>query len=200
MLCIMKRKDKRELLNKCKWSNISIAKYNRLNGLLTDDVIDTDKIIDIMQIIFEMPKEKLLEMNINDFNELLLQVIKLKEVETQKLKRIYMINGKSYKLKFKYDTWKKEFDVSTDQYMSFMNVLKANPEDIAAILSVVLVPTNAKFNKGYDLLELKSDIENYLSIEDGMGIVFFLNLIFSAYYGIHTETQKVNEAKLNQII
>ena len=174
----------KELLKKCDWNQISISKYEKIKEKIEKmdtenaDNISTDAALEMMSLIYEVDKTELLNLDIKTFNILLNKVLTLQKIDTKQLHKTYKLNGNDYAIGMKYNIWTGEFDIKTDQYLTFMNVLRENPDSMAALLATILVPKCGRFNDGYSLLRLRDDISEHLNVSDGASIIFFLNSMF----------------------
>jgi len=88
------------------------------------------------------------------------------DVVPSEVKKDYILNGRKYTLQ------KAINHISPAQYIDFNNYLKDGEidEKYADILSVFLIPEGMKYNDGYDIDEVKDDINKYMCITDALGI------------------------------
>ena len=87
------------------------------------------------------------------------------------------------KLKYKLGGTTYVFDcsarkVTTAQFIDFGNVKK---EDMTGAISIFLIPENKTYNEGYDLEDVRIDIDKYLSVEEALSICDFFTTLSELY-------------------
>ncbi len=154
------------------WTNLSLNKYNQIKDVFLDaEYTDEDRLLAQVQIIFEKDPLKL------SMKELHKYIGELKffseKVPKMKLKDTYNLGGNVYILK------KNLKDFTVAQWIDFQNFIKegTDTENYANILSIFFFPKGEEeYAEGYDVEQVRSDIDNYLSVADALSISsFFLN-------------------------
>lgn len=155
------------------WTDISIKQYNEIKDLYLDsDLSDEDRLILQIRILFDVDPLKLktseLHKYINDMKFLGEKVPKMK------LKKEYQLGNNTYILK------KDLRDVRVAQWIDFQNFLKdggADTDNYANLLSVFFFPKGeTEYGENYDIEQVRSDINNNLSIAEAMSISSFFLL------------------------
>lgn len=154
------------------WTNLSLNKYNQIKDVFLDaEYTDEDRLLAQVQIIFEKDPLKL------SMKELHKYIGELKffseKVPKMKLKDSYNLGGNVYILK------KNLKDFTVAQWIDFQNFIKegTDTDNYANILSIFFFPKGEEeYAEGYDVEQVRSDINNYLSVADALSISsFFLN-------------------------
>ena len=154
------------------WTNLSLNKYNQIKDVFLDaEYTDEDRLLAQVQIIFEKDPLKL------SMKELHKYIGELKffseKVPKMKLKDSYNLGGNVYILK------KNLKDFTVAQWIDFQNFIKegTDTDNYANIISIFFFPKGEEeYAEGYDVEQVRSDINNYLSVADALSISsFFLN-------------------------
>lgn len=155
------------------WTDISIKQYNEIKDLYLDtELSDEDRLILQINILFNVDALKLktseLHKYINDMKFLGEKVPKMK------IKNEYKLGGNIYILK------KELKDVTVAQWLDFQNFLKdggSDTDNYANLLSIFFFPKGeTEYGDGYDIEQVRSDINNHLSIAEAMSISSFFLL------------------------
>ena len=155
------------------WTELSLKKYNEIKDLYLDtDLSDEDRLILQIRILFDVDPLKLktseLHKYVNDMKFLGEKVPKVK------LKSTYKLGENTYTLK------KDLRDFTVAQWLDFQNFLKdggGDSDNYANLLSVFFFPKGEdEYGDGYDIEQVRSDINNYLSIAEAMSISSFFLL------------------------
>ena len=166
------------------WTQLSLNKYNQIKDVFLDaEYTDEDRLLAQVQIIFGKDPIKL------SMKELHKYIGELKffseKVPKMKLKDSYNLGGNVYVLK------KNLKDFTVAQWIDFQNFIKegTDTDNYANIISIFFFPKGEEeYAEGYDVEQVRSDINNYLSVADALSISsFFLNyrkvlLILSLLY------------------
>ena len=154
------------------WTNLSLNKYNQIKDVFLDaEYTDEDRLLAQVQIIFDKDPLKL------SMKELHKYIGELKffseKVPKMKLKDTYNLGGNVYVLK------KNLKDFTVAQWIDFQNFIKegTDTDNYANIISIFFFPKGEEeYAEGYDVEQVRSDINNYLSVADALSISsFFLN-------------------------
>ena len=154
------------------WTDISINQYNNIKDLYLDtELSDEDRLILQINILFGVDALKLktseLHKYINDMKFLGEKVPKMK------IKNEYKLGGNVYTLK------KELKDVTVAQWIDWQNFLKdgSDTDNYSNLLSIFFFPKGeTEYGDGYDIEQVRSDINNYLSIAEAMSISSFFLL------------------------
>ena len=151
------------------WTDISIKQYNEIKDLYLDtELSDEDRLILQINILFGVDALKLktteLHKYVNDMKFLGSKIPKMK------LKKEYKLGNNTYILK------KDLRDVRVAQWIDWQNFLKdgSDTDNYANLLSVFFFPKGeTEYGDGYDIEQVRSDINNHLSIAEAMSISSF---------------------------
>ena len=155
------------------WNDISIKQYNDIKNLYLDtDLSDEDRLILQINILFGVDALKLktneLHKYINDMKFLGSKIPKMK------IKKEYQLGNNVYTLK------KELKDVTVAQWIDWQNFLKdggGDSDNYANLLSVFFFPKGeTEYGDGYDIEQVRQDINNHLSIAEAMSISSFFLL------------------------
>ena len=152
------------------WNDISIKQYNDIKNLYLDtELSDEDRLILQINILFGVDALKL------KTNELHKYINEMKflgsKIPKMKLKKEYKLGGNVYTLK------KELKDVTVAQWLDFQNFLKdggGDTDNFPNLLSIFFFPKGEdEYGDGYDIEQVRSDINNHLSIAEALSISSF---------------------------
>ena len=152
------------------WTELSLKKYNEIKDLYLDENLsDEDRLILQINILFGVDALKLktteLHKYVNDMKFLGEKVPKMK------LKKEYQLGNNTYTLR------KDLRDVRVAQWIDWQNFLKdggSDTDNYANLLSVFFFPKGeTEYGDGYDIEQVRSDINNHLSIAEAISISSF---------------------------
>ena len=155
------------------WTDISIKQYNEIKDLYLDtDLSDEDRLILQINILFGVDALKLKTSELHKYvNEMKFLGEKIPKM---KIKKEYKLGSNVYTLK------KDLRDVRVAQWLDFQNFLKdggGDTDNYANLLSVFFFPKGEdEYGDGYDIEQVRSDINNYLSIAEASSISSFFLL------------------------
>ena len=180
---------------KMTWYDVTLCKFNELQKLFEIED-ETERILAIAELLLG---EDVTNLPLKEFNEKFKQLGFLKEEIPNKIPPEKVeVNGRKYFLDCLLG------NISTAQYVDFTN--HSNSGDLSKMLSVFIIPEGHKYNDGYDMLQVISDI-NDLPIPIVNSISFFFRRQFSVFMKIFQryaikQIKKTNlpkEAKENMI-
>ena len=151
------------------WFNISLKKYIELKDLYLDpEITDEDRLLYQIKILFDIDPLKLKPTELHNYiNEMKFLCEKVPKV---KLKNTYVLGENTYVLK------KDLKDFTVAQWIDFQNFLKegSDIDNYAKLLSVFFFPEGqTEYAEGYDIEQVRQDINNHLSIIDATSIASF---------------------------
>ena len=155
------------------WTELSLKKYNEIKDLYLDtELSDEDRLILQINILFGVDALKLKTTELHKYiNEMKFLGEK---VPKMKLKKEYKLGGNVYTLK------KELKDVTVAQWIDWQNFLKdggGDTDNYANLLSIFFFPKGeTEYGENYDIEQVRSDINNYLSIAEAMSISSFFLL------------------------
>ena len=186
------------------WTELSLKKYNEIKDLYLDtELSDEDRLILQINILFGVDALKLKTSELHKYiNEMKFLGEK---VPKMKIKNEYKLGGNVYTLK------KELKDVTVAQWIDWQNFLKdgSDTDNYANLLSVFFFPKGEKeYGDGYDIEQVRSDINNHLSIAEAMSISSFfllyrktsllLFLLYTRRETLKTPLTKVEKKKVKK--
>lgn len=154
------------------WFDISLKQYSELKEIWLDtELTDEDKLVYQIKILFDVNALKIKAVELNKYVKEM-QFLGEKIPKTR-VKDTYNLNGNLYTLK------KKLSDITVAQWVDMQSYIKegSTTENYHKILSVFFFPKGEQtYAEGYDVEQVKSDINKYLSVAEAVSIAsFFLN-------------------------
>lgn len=155
------------------WTDISIKQYNEIKDLYLDtELSDEDRLILQINIIFGVDALKLKTSELHKYvNEMKFLATKPPKM---KLKKEYQLGNNVYTLK------KDLRNLTVAQWLDWQNFLKdggGDTDNFPNLLSVFFFPKDVdEYGDGYDIEQVRQDINNHLSIAEAMSISSFFLL------------------------
>ena len=186
------------------WNDISIKQYNDIKNLYLDpDLSDEDRLILQINILFGVDALKL------KTNELHKYINEMKflgsKIPKMKIKKEYKLGSNIYILK------KELKDVTVAQWLDWQNFLKdgSDTDNFPNLLSIFFFPKGeTEYGDGYDIEQVRYDINNHLSIAEALSISsFFLTyrktlsirfLLYTRKQILKTPLTKVEKKKVKK--
>lgn len=186
------------------WTDVSLKQYNDIKEIyLNPEITDEDRIILLINICFGIDTLKLKTSELNKY------INDLKFLNTtppkMKLRDRYRLGQNTYVLK------KDLKDFKVCQWIDFQNFLKngSDTDNYANLLSVFFIPENqTEYAEGYNIEEVRQDINNNLSIADATSIAsFFLtyqrallirSLLYTRKKVLKTPLEKTEKKKIKR--
>lgn len=154
------------------WKDITIEKYEAISKLQEKNLSELDLIAGVISIIDGISLKEVEDM---PYATLLLKARGLRFLQSTPIARLVQ---RSYTLKGnKFIPTLNPADLTTAQYIDFQVRSADAPNDIAGLLSVLLIPEGHKYNDGYSQDEVREAIYRHMGIEDALGLsAFFFTL------------------------
>lgn len=155
-----------------KWEDVSLQQYAQVyNILIEENIPDDEKVCLITQELFNI---NVLASPLNEVRDKITTVKTLLNTPIEGnnvVNDVYILNGKRYILTN--DLSK----ITTAQYIDYMNYINSGVDinTYNNFLAIFFIPEGHEYNDGYNMNEVKNNIDNYLSIVDATSIAgFFL--------------------------
>ena len=166
---------------------------------------DLEKSVGYLSVLMSKPEDELWSLNIMELRNLLENTKWLFESEFTFNKHPFKhltINGE------KYDICVDIMKFSVAQYADFQIYWdkRTDPNYMAKLMTIFVIPKGKKYNEGYDVLELADILEDNISITDFNSICFFflldlLNLTKAmALYSVWLTKRKRKDPKLQEML
>lgn len=156
------------------YSELSISKYQEIKDMLKDEYEPLDLQVKLVSILSDKSEDEILNMNINDYHDLVQKTDFLMK-PPQPVKKVpnkIVINGKKYIIS------KDVSRFTTAQYIDYQTLTAKEDREkyLQYILACFLVPEGHKYNDGYLVDEVAKEIEDNVSIQDAFNVCFFFQL------------------------
>ena len=187
------------------WTDISIKQYNEIKDLYLDENLsDEDRLILQINILFGVDALKLKTTELHKYvNEMKFLGSKIPKM---KIRKEYKLGSNVYILK------KDLRNLTVAQWLDWQNFLKdggSDTDNYANLLSVFFFPKDVdEYGDGYDIEQVRSDINNYLSIAEALSISSFfllyrktsllLSLLYTKKQILKTPLTKENKKKVKK--
>lgn len=151
------------------WSELPVGKLEEIRAV-TKTIKDEDTAnITIAGILVDKTYKQMLELPLNEVKRLISNTAFLyEEPKKKKVSSVYLLNGTRYNI------LKKAENMTTAQYIDYQGIARESYERISEFLSIFFIPEGCKYNDGnYDRDKVVSDISEYLSAEEALGIAGF---------------------------
>ena len=174
MFNLKKLFNKNKQIKKYSWKDVTISMYRKILDLKKDE----DYAFNLVAIFEGTTLENILN---GDITETLKCTAALNEfISTNprnlSVKSEYVLNGKTYRIS------RNPADINTAQYFDFVNTPKELPANLSRILAIFMIPENAEsYSTGYDIESAIYDIENYMNVEEALGVCNFFTELFRVY-------------------
>lgn len=157
------------------WDEITWKEYEQIEQILSADIPNDFKTVHLVSILTGMQVNQVENMQVTEFQKLLPHIEFLQtEPETHYHKFEYTINDREYVFKGKLE------DITTAMYIDYSTYMKDENKDVVKLMSVFLIPKGHDYNDGYDMEQVKSDIEDLCWL-DVRAIAFFFKIQLGAY-------------------
>lgn len=153
------------------WADISLEQYDKMmeiNDRLGEDN-EVEKLLAIMILLYGGTEEYYGQMFLDDYNAMASKLLGFIMEPPKPTFRTgeYRIADRVYQLTSSVK------GMTAAQYIDFTTIQRDEPNNIAALLTCVLVPKGKKYNEGYDIDALEETIYKELSWQNAMGIADF---------------------------
>lgn len=161
-------------MEKKTWHNITLGQFKELTAIT--EVKDEYMMCNIIDLVYGTDSSN---MQLSEFNEYLDAVAFMNEdiKPVKKLPDRVTLNGRTY------DTGCNLTEVSVAQYIDYQNYCKREKVSYNDLLSVIVIPEGRRYNDGYNMTEVKADMDQ-MPIDLVVSICFFL----TRQYQLFTET------------
>lgn len=153
------------------YNKLSIRKYREIMNILAEDISPIEKDIAIIALLQDISEDDVYHLSPIEINNLQGQMEFLHHPTSKnKNYKSIVINGNKYKVT------KDLNEINVAQYIDFQTIWNNNDymQHLPEILSIFIIPDGFEYNEGYDIQQLRNDIDEYLDIETATNIAFFL--------------------------
>lgn len=153
--------------------DLPLSKYLKTLEIFNDTSLsDLDKNVEILAIYADTTVDSILKLRPDEVGahiaEMSEAISSYKPSNSKRPKKI-KINDQVYTIN--YNVGK----LNMAQYIDFQQIIvkKNYLENLPALLSIFIIPKGHKYNDDYDILELRNVLENNLTLDEALSIVFF---------------------------
>lgn len=154
--------------------DLPLAKYLKTLEIFNDkNLSDLDKNIEILAIYADTTVDEILKLRPDEAGVYMADMSKVissyKPSNAKHPKKI-KINDQVYKVNYNIGK------LNMAQYIDFQQtIVKKNYlENLPALLSIFIIPKGHKYNDDYDIIELRNILENNMTLDEALSIIFFL--------------------------
>ena len=153
---------------------LPLSKYLKTLEIFNDKYMsDLDKNIEILAIYTDTTVDDILKLRPEEVGVHLADmsnVISSYKPSNSKHPKNIKINDQVYNVNYNIGK------LNMAQYIDFQQTIvnKNYLENLPALLSIFIIPKGHKYNDDYDILELRNILENNMTLDEALSIVFFL--------------------------
>ena len=187
---------------KTSWNEITLNEFIQLTQIIQSDIPEDYQLSNIVSVLTGKPLQEIESLPLSEYKKLTSQLDFLNETPQRKETHsdCYEINGVTYELKADLS------NLTTAQYIDYMNYSKEDPIDQTKILSCFLIPSNHSYNDGYPIEKTINELGD-INILDYLTINFYLRLQSVAFTLIlidflknQLKTIKMNKKQKKEIL
>ena len=153
--------------------DLPLAKYLKTLEIFNDaSLSDLDKNIEILAIYADTTVDSILKLRPDAVEEYFAQmsnsISSYKPSNSKRPKKI-KINDQVYTINYNIGK------LNMAQYIDFQQIIvkKNYLENLPALLSIFIIPKGHKYNDDYDIIELRRILENNITLDEALSIIFF---------------------------
>ena len=154
--------------------DLPLSKYLKTLEIFNDKTLsDLDKNIEILAIYTDTTVDDILKLRPEDVGVHMAEmsnIISSYKPSNSKHPKKIKISDNVYNVNYSLDK------LNMAQYIDFQQtIVKKNYlENLPTLLSIFIIPKGHKYNDDYDILELRNILENNITLDEALSIVFFL--------------------------
>lgn len=150
------------------YANMSLGQFTQVRDILKSERTADEKMIAMSALLQGISEDELLDMPIAEARQVFQVLDGLDQPpKAAKIRKKYQVGEWILRVSDVQDTCVAQW-IDYQQYARM-----GKDEHMADILSVALVPDGKKYNEDYDIVKLKADILEHMSIADALAVCFF---------------------------
>ena len=153
--------------------DLPLAKYLKTLEIFNDTSLsDLDKNVEILAIYADTTVDSILKLRPEEVGvhmvEMSEAISSYKPSNSKRPKKI-KINDQVYTINYNIGK------LNMAQYIDFQQIIvkKNYLENLPALLSIFIIPKGHKYNDDYDIIELRNILENNITLDEALSIIFF---------------------------
>lgn len=153
--------------------DLPLAKYLKTLEIFNDaSLSDLDKNIEILAIYADTTVDSILKLRPDVVEEYFVDMsnsISSYKASNSKRPKKIKINDQVYTINYNIGK------LNMAQYIDFQQIIvkKNYLENLPALLSIFIIPKGHKYNDDYDIIELRNILENNITLDEALSIIFF---------------------------
>ena len=153
--------------------DLPLAKYLKTLEIFNDTSLsDLDKNVEILAIYADTTVDSILKLRPDEVGVYMADMsnaISSYKPSNSKHPKKIKINDQVYKINYNIGK------LNMAQYIDFQQIIvkKNYLENLPALLSIFIIPKGHKYNDDYDIIELRKVLENNMTLDEALSIVFF---------------------------
>lgn len=153
--------------------DLPLAKYLKTLEIFNDaSLSDLDKNIEILAIYADTTVDSILKLRPDVVEEYFADMsnsISSYNPSNSKRPKKIKINDQVYTINYNIGK------LNMAQYIDFQQIIvkKNYLENLPALLSIFIIPKGHKYNDDYDIIELRNILENNITLDEALSIIFF---------------------------
>lgn len=162
------------------WSKITVDDYYRIMEIIKEDKDDMMKDAELLAVLCDVFPKDILALKLPDIIRLKQKtgfisegLPRHKKIKADNIK----IGDNTYKLIHKIDKY------TAAQFIDFQTIIKQDKNDIARILSTILIPKGKEYGEDYDVEDVVKDIRFNMGMDVANSLVFFCIKKWMKYVG-----------------
>jgi len=157
------------MTKKFTWEDVSIGQFHQILAIMGMKKSELDKAIDVLSVLSGETSENYKNMPLEVVTDLLRKIegLTAQNLKPRFIGGTYVVEGTTYLLTPCAEK------MTAGQFIDYQLTLEKNPDDVALLCAVLLVPKGKKYGEGYDVMELRQTLYDKFPYIDSMGISFF---------------------------
>ena len=153
--------------------DLPLAKYLKTLEIFNDESLsDLDKNIEILAIYADTTVDSILKLRpdvVEEYFAAMSNSISSYKPSNSKRPKKIKINDQVYTINYNIGK------LNMAQYIDFQQIIvkKNYLENLPALLSIFIIPKGHKYNDDYDIIELRRILENNITLDEALSIIFF---------------------------
>lgn len=153
--------------------DLPLAKYLKTLEIFNDaSLSDLDKNIEILAIYADTTVDSILKLRpdvVEEYFVAMSNSISSYKASNSKRPKKIKINDQVYTINYNIGK------LNMAQYIDFQQIIvkKNYLENLPALLSIFIIPKGHKYNDDYDIIELRNILENNITLDEALSIIFF---------------------------
>jgi len=157
------------------WDSISIGQFADIVKVSKSKDSDLEKAIRYYCIIHNISYDECTNMPIDKMT------IKLKTLSFAAVEPKARFDGLKIDINGnRYNITPSAAQMTAGQFIDYQNTINSNNrDDLSLLCALFIIPEGKKYGDGYDVLELRDELNDHMCIRDALGISFFLQKSFT---------------------